>query len=66
MKKETQEEQIDRAFVDGLIIGLKRHTWMKDGTTYVGNGTYTLKEAIELLKREYTGLDNKIDERKDF
>jgi len=26
--------------------GLRRHSWMKDGVTYVGNGTYTMKEAL--------------------
>ena len=62
----TTQEEMDRVFVDGLIIGMKRHTWMKDGITYVGNGTYTLKEGIEKLKAEYTDLSFKIDERKDY
>lgn len=37
---------------EGFLEGIKRHTWMKNGITYVGNGTYTLKEAIELAKRD--------------
>lgn len=36
----------------GFLEGLKRHTWMKDGITYVGNGTYTLREAIEMAERD--------------
>lgn len=32
---------------------LRRHTWMKDGTTYVGSGTYTLKQAQEMMERDY-------------
>lgn len=37
---------------DAFMEGLKRHTWMKDGVTYVGNGFYTLKEAIKLAERD--------------
>jgi len=37
---------------DAFLEGLRRHTWMKDGITYVGNGTYTLTEAIELAERD--------------
>jgi len=36
----------------GFLEGLKRHTWMKDGVIYVGNGTYTLQEAIEFGKKD--------------
>ena len=39
-------------FRDGFLQGLKRHTFMKDGVTYVGNGTYTLKEALESAVNE--------------
>lgn len=31
---------------------LRRHTWMKDGVSYVGNGTYTLKQAQEMLESD--------------
>ena len=39
-------------FREGFLMGLKRHTFMKDGVTYVGNGTYTLKEALERAVNE--------------
>ena len=52
------EEFNEKLFAEGLLIGLKRHTWMKDGITYVGNGTYTLKEAIKMLKNDYPNLQN--------
>lgn len=52
----------DKEFVTGLVIGIKRHTWMRDGVTYVGNGTYTLEDAIKLLKIDYKDLANLIDE----
>ena len=32
---------------------LRRHTWMKDGTTYVGNGTFKIREAVVMLERDY-------------
>jgi hypothetical protein len=54
-------KESDKAFQKGFEAGLLRHTWMKDGTTYVGNATYTLKEAIEmaikdgLLPEHYNG-----------
>ena len=36
----------------GFEEGLKRHTWMSNGITYVGNGTYTLQEAIKFSKKD--------------
>lgn len=36
----------------GFLEGLKRHTWMKDGITYVGNGTYTLQEAVKRARKD--------------
>ena len=44
---------------DGFLEGLKRHTWMENGITYVGNGTYTLREAIEFAKKD--GLINPLN-----
>ena len=52
-------EQVDLSFEKGFMMGLLRHTWMKDGTTYVGNGTYTLKEAKKMAFEE--GLISSID-----
>lgn len=46
------EERVREEREEGFMEGLRRHTWMKDGTTYVGNGTYTLKEAIESAKKD--------------
>lgn len=40
------------ALEDAFLEGLKRHTWMKDGVTYVGNGTYTLKEAVKSAEQD--------------
>jgi len=36
----------------GVMIGMKRHTWMRDGITYVGSGTYTIKDAIRMAKKD--------------
>jgi len=48
-----------KAFSKGVKIGLMRHVWMKDGVTYVGNGTYTLAQAIKSAVDE--GLINPAD-----
>lgn len=45
-------KESDKAFENGFREGLLRHTWMKDGVTYVGNGTYTLTEAIEMASKK--------------
>lgn len=31
---------------------LTRHSWMRDGVSYVGNGTFTLKQAEKLLDED--------------
>ena len=49
-------KQTDKAFKQGFMEGLSRHTWMRDGISYVGNGTYTLSEAIIMATDE--GLIN--------
>lgn len=54
----TAEEKV--IFVNGLLEGLRRHTWMKDGVTYVGNGTYTLSDAIDMLVKDYPEYQNLI------
>lgn len=59
--REIVAKESDMAFYKGFETGLLRHTWMRDGITYVGNATYTLKEAIEmaikdgLLPEHYNG-----------
>lgn len=40
---------------------LRRHTWMKDGTTYVGNGTYTLAQAQDMMVKDYPEIYKNID-----
>lgn len=42
---------------------LRRHTWMMDGTTYVGNGTYTLAKAQEMMERDYPEIYGVSDEK---
>jgi len=48
---EIVAKESDKAFYRGFYEGLIRHTWQKDGVTYVGNATYTLKEAVEMAKK---------------
>lgn len=55
LSKEMAEivaRESDKAFKKGFREGLLRHTWQKDGITYVGNGTYTLSEAISMAAEE--------------
>lgn len=39
-------------YYDGIIEGLSRYAWWKDGVQYVGTGGRTLKEAIADVERE--------------
>lgn len=50
-----EEEQTAR-LIKVMNDVLRRHTWMKDGETYVGNGTYTLKEAQKMMEQDYPSL----------
>jgi len=43
-------------FEQGLVAGLRQHSWMKDGTTYVGTGIYTLGQAIVVGIERHRGL----------
>lgn len=45
-------EAYDLGIKRGVAKGMRMHTWMKDGITYVGNGTYTLKDALRLAKKD--------------
>lgn len=37
---------------------LRRHTWMKDGVTYVGNGTFNFKQAHAMMEKDYPHIFN--------
>ncbi len=52
------QEESDKGFRKGFLVGLNRHTWMKDGVSYVGSGFYTLEEALKMARDE--GLINEI------
>lgn len=49
-------------YVAGLLDGLGRHTWMRDGITYVGNGTYTLEQARDFLVQDNLIARAELDE----
>ena len=38
--------ELNKQYREGLIEGLTRYAWWKDGTGYVGTGSKTLKQAI--------------------
>lgn len=55
MKPGTQtfiisKEDLVKIYKQGFIHGLDAYAWWKDGKSYVGNGCYTLKEAIEQIE----------------
>lgn len=52
------KEQMQVAREEGFNEGIRRHTWMKDGVTYLGNGTYTLAEGLDMAKKEGLITDN--------
>lgn len=39
-------------YARGLLDGIARFAWMKDGTTYVGTTGWTLEQAFESVLRE--------------
>lgn len=45
-------EAYDLGVKRGVMKGMRRHTWMRDGIVYVGSGTYTLKDAIRMAKKD--------------
>ena len=47
---------MDRAYKRGYIKGMTCFAWWKEGKQYLGNGRYTLSQAIEKLEEE--GLYN--------
>jgi len=47
-----QQEYYERGYYEGLMTGVKRHIWMRDGVTYVGNGTFTLKQATQMIDED--------------
>jgi len=49
---EIVAKESDKAFKNGFREGLIRHTWQRDGVTYVGNGTYTLSQAVKMASDE--------------
>ena len=41
-----------RAYYQGVLEGLWRYAWMKDGTYYVGTTGKTLKSAQAMVEQE--------------
>lgn len=39
-------------YYDGILEGLERFAWMRDGVTYVGCGVITLKAAKVTVENE--------------
>lgn len=51
-QKEMSDKLISIGYREGLIDGVRRFAWWKDGIQYVGCGVKTLKEATEEIKKE--------------
>jgi len=49
---ETINRVVWEAFAMGVIEGMKRYAWWKDGVEYVGNCGKTLRDAIAEVERE--------------
>lgn len=39
----------------GVVEGMTRYAWWKDGVQYVGDGHHTLRQAIERFNLEWRG-----------
>jgi len=50
LKQDAQSE-----FLRGVVEGLSKYAWWKDGTVYVGTCGTTLQQAIERASDEYRG-----------
>jgi len=50
--KEEVEKAYDLGVKRGIMKGMRRHTWTKDGVVYVGSGMYTIKDAIRMAKMD--------------
>jgi hypothetical protein len=46
-------ESETRAYYQGVLDGLWRYAWMKDGTYYVGTTGKTLREAKDDVEKEF-------------
>jgi hypothetical protein len=43
-----QEEYYQRGYYEGLMTGVQRHTWMRDGVTYDRGGYYHRRNKTAL------------------
>lgn len=39
-------------YVRGVLHGMQRHSWMRNGTVFVGNGQYTMQQAISMMMED--------------
>lgn len=47
------EAGIQKAFKEGMIAGVRRFAWWRNGIQYVGACGTTLKKAIEGINKEF-------------
>lgn len=57
MKKGVKK--MDKEYKKGLIDGVTRYAWWKDGVQYVGTFGKTLKQAIEEIDFEIKHMQTK-------
>ena len=51
---QARDDTESRAYGQGLITGIRRFAWWKDGVQYVGSCGKTLKEALAEAAKEAT------------
>mgnify|MGYP001293447529 CR=1 FL=1 len=48
----TRENKMRNQYYEGMIEGVRRFAWWKDGTQYVGSCGTTLQSAIDEIRKE--------------
>ena len=51
------EYNLEIAYKNGLIEGIRRYSWWEDGMQYVGTTKKPLEQAIKEVEKEYEGLE---------
>ena len=54
------QEEVIRSFYSGMIQGVARYAYWRDGTQYVGTTGRTLKEAVQEIRQEQNRMLEKV------
>jgi hypothetical protein len=58
----TTNKELQQAYLDGYIAGLRQYAWWRDGEQQVGSCGTTLKRAIAIAAREHAVRESQDDD----